>query len=181
MANHGKNSYLFLVFCCCLAAVTCWHKVMRQPAICLHKTAAQTHTHTHTHTAAHALVLFIAYFRAAQKCLVRSHRAADRSCSQHRSMTNIGGLDYDEKLPASGGVTSSTALAIRNSTIIAHRLSIYLPQLLLPTRDPQKVKLMQLRESQIRQLISLCLFLNALSSSWKSIVMWPNSVSYSSL
>ncbi|KAH8412533.1 hypothetical protein KR009_002803 [Drosophila setifemur] len=36
-------------------------------------------------------------------------------------------------------VASSTALAIRNSTIIAHRLSIYLPQLLLPSRDPQKL------------------------------------------
>lgn len=50
-------------------------------------------------------------------------------------------MDYgDPKLPAVGSVTSSTALAIRNSTIIAHRLSIYLPQLLLPTRDPQKVR-----------------------------------------
>ncbi|TDG46589.1 hypothetical protein AWZ03_007027 [Drosophila navojoa] len=54
-------------------------------------------------------------------------------------MANVGGLDYGDKLPAIGGVTSSTALAIRNSTIIAHRLSIYLPQLLLPTRDPQKL------------------------------------------
>ncbi|XP_017152904.1 uncharacterized protein LOC108162597 [Drosophila miranda] len=45
--------------------------------------------------------------------------------------------DIGEKPAAS--VASSTALAIRNSTIIAHRLSIYLPQLLLPSRDPQKL------------------------------------------
>lgn len=56
-------------------------------------------------------------------------------------MAHVGGMDYgDPKLHTVGSVTSSTALAIRNSTIIAHRLSIYLPQLLLPTRDPQKVK-----------------------------------------
>ncbi|KAH8392455.1 hypothetical protein KR215_008904 [Drosophila sulfurigaster] len=54
-------------------------------------------------------------------------------------MASVGGLDYGDKLPPVGSVTSSTALAIRNSTIIAHRLSIYLPQLLLPSRDPQKL------------------------------------------
>ncbi|XP_022225739.2 uncharacterized protein LOC111076293 isoform X2 [Drosophila obscura] len=62
-------------------------------------------------------------------------------------MAHVGGVngvfaaaalrDIGEKPAAS--VASSTALAIRNSTIIAHRLSIYLPQLLLPSRDPQKL------------------------------------------
>ncbi|KMY87418.1 uncharacterized protein LOC6730529 [Drosophila simulans] len=50
-------------------------------------------------------------------------------------ISSLAGL---EEKPAAC-VASSTALAIRNSTIIAHRLSIYLPQLLLPSRDPQKL------------------------------------------
>ncbi|XP_030565444.1 uncharacterized protein LOC115765855 [Drosophila novamexicana] len=70
-------------------------------------------------------------------------------------MAHIGGFDYGEKLPAmGGGVTSSTALAIRNSTIIAHRLSIYLPQLLLPTRDPQKLIMeINCHVAQFRELL----------------------------
>jgi len=62
-------------------------------------------------------------------------------CSLHPNMAHGGGIGSSaglEEKPVAC-VASSTALAIRNSTIIAHRLSIYLPQLLLPSRDPQKV------------------------------------------
>ncbi|EDW77771.2 uncharacterized protein Dwil_GK24665 [Drosophila willistoni] len=56
-------------------------------------------------------------------------------------MAQVGSatVGTDPYLEKPTGVASSTALAIRNSTIIAHRLSIYLPQLLLPSRDPQKL------------------------------------------
>ncbi|XP_017846271.1 uncharacterized protein LOC108602629 isoform X2 [Drosophila busckii] len=66
-------------------------------------------------------------------------------------MASVGG-SFD--LPTVGSVTSSTALAIRNSTIIAHRLSIYLPQLLLPTRDPHKLILeINSHVAQFRELL----------------------------
>ncbi|EDW03315.1 uncharacterized protein LOC6562283 [Drosophila grimshawi] len=69
-------------------------------------------------------------------------------------MANVGGFEYGEKLAAVSGVTSSTALAIRNSTIIAHRLSIYLPQLLLPSRDPQKLIMeINCHVAQFRELL----------------------------
>ncbi|XP_034471938.1 uncharacterized protein LOC117779749 [Drosophila innubila] len=69
-------------------------------------------------------------------------------------MVSVGGLDNVNRLPPVGTVTSRTALAIRNSTIIAHRLSIYLPQLLLPSRDPQEL-IMEINcyVSQFRELL----------------------------
>jgi len=75
-------------------------------------------------------------------------------------MVSVGGLDYGDKLPPVGSVTSSTALAIRNSTIIAHRLSIYLPQLLLPSRDPQKVQVklnLLLNLSLLKFIFKMCI------------------------
>ncbi|XP_052854249.1 uncharacterized protein LOC128263309 [Drosophila gunungcola] len=87
--------------------------------------------HNHTHCSRQVLAFYRTHPRMLKK----------RRCSRHPNMAHAGGICssavLEEKPTAC--VASSTALAIRNSTIIAHRLSIYLPQLLLPSRDPQKL------------------------------------------